>query len=440
MKEEKRPKKARSTDQARDSRRKPRAAVSARLPGGELAEMIHQREEGRTAFLVFASGVWREEREVELAGGRRLRPYSAANSLLEHRVVLFPSWVAAYGSDEELLADIRAFLHRYVDVSTSFEEIAAHYVLLSWVYEDFEALPYLRVRGDYGSGKSRFLKTVGALIQKPIFASGASSVSSLFRMLDAFRGTLVLDESDFRATDEKADIAKILNNGNARGFPVLRTEQVGAGQEFAPRAFDVFGPKILATRRYFEDTALESRCITEELVQGRIRQNVPLALPESFEAEAEKLRNRLLLWRFLNAGKRKAREASLSGLEPRVAQVFAPLYSTALDEGARKRILDRATEAGRRLAAERGESLEADLVSVIRELQEAGEVLAVSAIARRFQERFGEEYDRKVTPRWVGFVLRRRLFLHPRKSRGVYAIGRGDLPRLRRLCERYSPP
>src|SRR5437868_7678103 len=96
------------------------------------------------------------------------------------------------------------------------------YVLLTWVYDRFNELPYLRLRGDYGTGKTRFLLTLCSICYKPIFASGASSVSPLFHMLDRFGGTLIIDEADFRFSDEKADLTKILNNGNVRGFPVLR--------------------------------------------------------------------------------------------------------------------------------------------------------------------------------------------------------------------------
>src|SRR5204863_8860180 len=107
-----------------------------------------------------------------------------------------------------------------------FLQVASFYLLFTWVYDDFNELPYLRLRGDPGCGKTRFLLTVGSLCYKPIFASGASTVSPLFRLLDAIRGTLIIDEGDFRFSDEKAEIVKILNNGNARGFPVLRSESV----------------------------------------------------------------------------------------------------------------------------------------------------------------------------------------------------------------------
>ena len=70
----------------------------------------------------------------------------------------------------------------------------------------------------------------------------ASTVSPIFHILDMFRGTLVLDEADFRFSDEKAELSKILNNGNVQGFPVLRT-MVNQKGEFNPRAFNVFGPK-----------------------------------------------------------------------------------------------------------------------------------------------------------------------------------------------------
>jgi hypothetical protein len=49
--------------------------------------------------------------------------------------------------------DVQDFIRRYVDLSPAFEKVATHYVLLSWVYDAFNELPYLPLRGDYGSGK-----------------------------------------------------------------------------------------------------------------------------------------------------------------------------------------------------------------------------------------------------------------------------------------------
>src|SRR5262249_36224731 len=186
---------------------------------------------------------------------------------------------------------------RYVDLSPTFEKVATYYVVLTWLYDAFNELPYLRLRGDYGSGKTRALLTIGSLCYKGFFASGASTVSPLFHTLDAFRGTLIFDEADFRFSDERAAIVKILNNGNVRGMPVLRTV-MNRQREFNPQAFHVFGPKIVASRGRYDDKALESRFITEEMAGRSLRNNIPINLPDSFEDEWRALRTKLRLYRF----------------------------------------------------------------------------------------------------------------------------------------------
>ena len=110
--------------------------------------------------------------------------------------MLLASEPRIYGSEAELVEEIRKFIHRYVDLSEMFENVATHYVLLTWLYDAFNELPYLRLRGDYGSGKTRALLTIGSLCYKGFFASGASTVSPIFHTLDAFRGTLIFDEAD----------------------------------------------------------------------------------------------------------------------------------------------------------------------------------------------------------------------------------------------------
>ena len=181
--------------------------VSAQLPDGSLAEMIYDPAESVTKFCVSKDNHVQNESELQI-GGRVYVPYSAENNLVQNQIVLFPSKLESYGNEQDLIAAVRAFIHRYVDIAPLFEQISTYYVLLSWVYDAFNELPYLRVRGDYGSGKTRFLQTIGSLCYKPVFASGASTVSPIFRLLDTFRGTLIVDESDFRFSDERTELTK----------------------------------------------------------------------------------------------------------------------------------------------------------------------------------------------------------------------------------------
>ena len=149
--------------------------------------------------------------------------------------VLFASRPEHHGDKAELLAEIESYLNCYVDLSPTLARIAAHYVLFSWVHDAFNELPYLRLQGDYGTGKTRGLLAVGLICYKPFFASGASTVSPIFHILDAFGGTLVLDEADFRFSDATSELVKILNS-TVRGIPVLRTMQ-NKDKELNPRRF-----------------------------------------------------------------------------------------------------------------------------------------------------------------------------------------------------------
>jgi hypothetical protein len=271
-------------------------------------------------------------------------------------------------------------------------------------------------------------------------ASGASTVSPLFRILDAFRGTLIIDEGDFKLSDERAEIVKILNNGNARGFPVLRTEVSGSG-EFNPKAYAVFGPKLVATRGFFEDRALESRCLTEQMGQRRLRDDIPITLSFAYKQEALQLRNKLLLFRFRNLQKWEIGEGLVDrAIEPRLNQVFAPLLSIITDPGAQGNIRELARQYNREMVAERSTDVEAQILEIIRDMLTSPlkPRLTIKEITSWFVDRHGDDYERKITTKWIGSVIRKRLNLRAHKSHGVFVIAPAEEPKLVRLYEKYG--
>jgi hypothetical protein len=167
-----------------------------------LVELLYDADTRTTALAVaHPDGTISIEERFAAPTGEWLIPYSADNNLLTSGCVLLPSTVGEEMDKGDLLAAIRSYLHRYVDLSPLFEEIAAHYVLMTWVYDAFSELPYLRFSGAFGAGKTRCLLILGSICHKPFFASGASTVSPIFHILDAFQGTLILDEADFRFSD-----------------------------------------------------------------------------------------------------------------------------------------------------------------------------------------------------------------------------------------------
>lgn len=425
---------------AQSRKNKDSPTASAILGDQQYVELAYDPDRHETSLIVWRDGEWTHETHVMAGNGRRLVPYSPDNNLIKNEVLLLPSMPEEYRTEAELVKDIQRYLHHYVDVSRRFEQIASYYVLLSWIYDDFNELPYLRLRGDYGSGKTRFLLIVGSICYKPFFASGASTVSPIFHILDRFRGTLIFDEADFRFSDEKAELVKILNNGSLKGMPVLRSEYDG-NREFNPRAFQVFGPKIVATRGYYQDRALESRFITEEMGARNLRPDIPISLTDDYKIEARRLRNKLLLYRFHNLGKKKTDERLVDrDIEPRLNQIFLPLKSVISDPALQDELGRIAKEIHDETIEDRGMEVAADVLSIIQTLfngQEANKI-TVKDVTEGLQEKYGADYERHISSKWVGGIIRRKLGLSTQRSNGVYIIPFTQKRKLERLYQKYG--
>ena len=298
--------------------------------------------------------------------------------------------------------------------------------MMSWVFDKFDAIPYLRFLGEPATGKTRCLQVVGHLSYKGISASGATTASPLFRLLDVCHGTFLLDKADHKNSDMWVDIIKMLNNGYMRGMFVLRSDK--SGDSYEPRAFDVYGPKILSTRREFEDRALETRCLTLRTSERKVRPDIPRQLPEAFYDEALELRNKLLRWRFENYARIECDESELLHLEPRLTQIGVPLYSVSRDPGFRARFLkflaDQADE-------QRDARPQGVIVEAIRQLVEMGKrklptVLGVKDVAEQANlvtlpddpEAATWPPEVKFTARGAGPLLRVLGFVPERTRRG----------------------
>jgi len=413
----------------------------ARVAQDTIIELVFDPDQRKTGLAVSRhGGLWNIEQGVRIHTGETLIPYSPKNNLIANDCVLLPSKPEHHGDKAELLADIATFLHRYVDLSPLFEQVAAHYILLTWVHDAFNELPYLRLRGEYGTGKTRGLLAIGSLCYRPFFASGASTVSPIFHTLDRFGGTLILDEADFRFSDATSEIVKILNNGNVKGMPVLRTMQ-SQDKEFNPRAFRVFGPKIIAMRGRYDDPALESRFLTEDMGLRPMRGDIPIAQPAALKDEAFALRNRLLHFRFCHLfGTKPDPNALIAGVEPRVNQIALPLLSLVDDPALRAQIAARLTDEQSTRIDQRRDTVEVRVLAILREAFSKSDSTAISmgTIAERFNTAHGAEYGQPVSDKWIAHVVRKSLRLSTRKSNGVFIVPVTEKPKIDALSSRYT--
>jgi len=417
--------------------------ISRELPDGTLIEAIFDPSQSATALAVCSPS--RTPTIVpyyDAPDGTRFTAYSATNNLLATGCVLLPSEIGELGDKGDLIEAIREYLDRYVVLSPAFMDIAPYYVMLSWVYDAFNELPYLRFQGDYGTGKTRALLAVGSICYKPFFASGASTVSPIFHVLDTFRGTLVLDEADFRFSEMTSELTKILNNGTTNGLPVLRT-MTNRHRELNPQAFRVFGPKILAMRDGFSDRALESRFFTEQTGRRPLPPHIPIYTPTALSEEARMLRNRLLAWRLYNrASIEPVITRRLTKNDARLDQMGHALLSLVEAEEERARIVAHLTGEATRRKTEQRQTIEGRLVSTLVAGFEAttAPFVAIADIAARFNADSLDRFHPALSNKAIGVIVREKLGISTTKRHGIYVIEMEERDRVCELADRYGVP
>lgn len=332
---------------------------------------------------------------------------------IELGAIILPSGVSEYGDTLTLLRELEEHVYKYLDISDNFRKFTAYYILLSWVYDRLNTLPYLRTLGDTGCGKSRFLDVVGRLCYKPTIVSGCITPAPIYRMIRRWGGTMILDEADLKNSDEYHEVITILNCGFERGRPVIRATKDNPDKlQFLP----TFGPKVFATRQRFKDPALEARCLTE-IMQETSRVDIPPLLTARFFKEQGELRNKLLLFRFRNWHRTNPEQAAnldLGDIEPRLKQiggafgaVFANLnevledFKAFIKEHQRELIEQRAATPVGRVVETLFACIEPDTIDTIDTLDTAdGEkLLKISSqdIANHLKD---------VTPQVVGQILK----------------------------------
>jgi hypothetical protein len=414
---------------------KPKQATFIDSSDGTLVELVG--DVNATMFVIYKvfDGSHETADAFELNGISYIPP---RDELVAKGTILLPTLPVFGASLPDLIKLIEDFIYRYLDVSDAYRTLAAYYVLLTWVYDCFEVLPYLRAIGDYGTGKTRFQKVIGSLCYKPMFVAGATTPSPIFRIINIYHGTLIMDEADFRFSDTSVEIIKILNCGYQKGMPVLRTE--GDAKDRTPTSYVVFGPKIVATRRRFDDTALESRCLTETMT-GKLRKGIPIHLPKQFDDEALSIRNLLLGFRLQNYGNIDLNEDfALPHVEPRINQIVLPILSIAKDEETRSKMRKFIECYAESISAQRGEELPALILRVMVGMVGDSAQLWVKEIARKINsERSVEQGERPISTTLIGKINSSNFNFMTRKINGVTEI-LWEVEKAITLCERYDIP
>jgi hypothetical protein len=334
-----------------------------------LYEQVYDPVTFETRFVYLNEGTVHYKDQVEY-NSIKFIPINDRRAI-EMGAIFFPDVPVDYGTLQELIIEINEFIHKYMDVSDLFQMFSAWYVVFSWVTDNINTVPYLRVVADFGTGKSRFLQTVGKICYKPMILAGATTVASMFRSIERWRGTLILEEYTPKESGEEEDETKILNCGFERGIPVTRCNKDKNCLEY----FDCFGPKVISSRHEFKDAALNSRCLTEILKETN-RKDIPILLPPEFYKRQQELRNKLLMFRlqhWQDVDPNKIQEVKFPDISKRLKQAFSSFVALfAHDEIAMEMFMDYVKLYNRKMIDEQSQSFDGCIVNAFFDLKNDG--------------------------------------------------------------------
>lgn len=404
-----------------------------------IAEMVHcpGNNGPSVRFLVYKNDGTTELQDNVTVGDTNYQ-VPMIGTLVDAGALLLPSVPEEYGTEEELRHEISEFIRRYVRLEREIDlDLAAYYVHYTWAADRVPIAPYLHAVGDFESGKSRLLDVIGQLVRGGLFMAGSLTAAVLYRALDLARATLIVDEADFDAkhSEQWGDILKVLLVGSQRGRPVLRTDMDAKG---AIKAFDAFGPKILATRSPFYDAALASRCLDFVMYPGEVSGDIPLILPDrpwvppslgtegephpAFYDHARSLRNKLLMWRVRNIRTVSySPTARFEGLTPRITQAAIALLSTSQNLALREQVLGRLRQKSAEVKQQRRESPEGLIAGALIARWRTKNRPTFVSLKEVTAQAVLDMDDKELRGQWVSAKLRTLGFKVETRGKGGYA-------------------
>ena len=141
----------------------------------------------------------------------------------------------------ELISELSAAIRKYVVISKNDALAVSLWVLHCFCYDAFTCTSRLAITApERRCGKTTLLDVISVLAPRSLSTQNIS-MSATFRMIEASRPTLMIDEADtFLGANE--ELRGILNSGHRAGGQVIRT----VGDDFEPKAFSTHCPVAIS--------------------------------------------------------------------------------------------------------------------------------------------------------------------------------------------------
>ena len=253
-----------------------------------------------------------------------------------------PPWSDPVNIDE-LLNELTASVQRFMSLPDHAAPAIALWVVYTYCVVSYGHIaPTLAITSpEKRCGKSTLLGWLYRVVEKPMLAANITA-AAIFRTIDAWSPTLLIDEADSFLGESGDELRGILNSGHTRDTAyVIRV----AGDELEPRQFSTWGAKAVALIGKLEG---KYSTLADRSVEIQLRRRLPTDKVEKLRHADEEHFERLAAkcFRFsLDHGGTigKARPDIPDVLHDRAADNWEPLLSIADLGGERWSRLARST-------------------------------------------------------------------------------------------------
>jgi putative DNA primase/helicase len=166
-------------------------------------------------------------------------------------------WIEAV--DGAALLDAMAeAIGRHVVMPDYSRDVAALWIVHSYLIDCFLISPRLAIHSPVKRcGKTTLLDVIGRLVLHPLPTANVTA-SAVFRVVEAYRPALLVDEADTFLRDND-ELRGIINSGHRHGGSVLRT----VGDNFEPRSFSTYSACAIALIGKLPDTLYDRSVVID---------------------------------------------------------------------------------------------------------------------------------------------------------------------------------
>jgi Protein of unknown function (DUF3631) len=244
--------------------------------------------------LQYAQQLSREAKKYRTSVRLLEKAVDAARVEIETEKLLEQHWEVTPADDpvdaSQLFAEIEARILQHVVMPKDLAFVVALWVGQTWIHHHGTYSPILGVTSaERDSGKSTLMGVISFLVRRSLLSVGVSA-AALYRSIEKWNPTFVVDEADDAFVDNP-DLRQVINSGWTRGQGVMRCDP----DTNEPRRFPTFCPKAIALKgKKMPDTML-SRTIFIEM-KRRLRSEKVGHFRHLDDAGFARLRCQLARW------------------------------------------------------------------------------------------------------------------------------------------------